>query len=122
MLFIKSMKKILAERGYKHRLSDDDFSRHGDYARNLQYAFSKEFSGHGQTVVDIVFLSADMHAERLVIGFFRENVSIGNGVLEHTDTSIPLAKFSMEEFEKQLDKLIPKGNPVAKPRDHSDIF
>lgn len=108
----KTMKKILMDRGYKHCSSDEDFSRHGDYARNIQYAFSKEHAGHGQKVVDIIFLSTDMYLERMVIGFFRENVSIENGVLANLDASIPLSKFTMEEFEKQIDRLIPKGTPV----------
>ena len=80
----KTMKKILADRGYNHCTNDEEFSRHGDYTRNIQYAFSKEHSGHGQKVVDIIFLSADMYNERVVIGFFRENVSIENGVHKKT--------------------------------------
>lgn len=112
MFFQKTMKKALAERGYKHCASDEEFTRHGDYARNIQYAFSREHHGHGQKVVDIIFLSADMHSERLMIGFFRENVSIENGILANQDTSIPLAKFTIDEFEKQIDRLIPKGSPV----------
>lgn len=122
MFFQKSMKKILAQRGYKHRANDEEFTQHGDYARNMQYAFSKEFSGHGEKVVDIIFLGADLNAEKIVIGFFRENVSIENGIIENADTSIPLAKFSMAEFEKQLDRLIPKGSPLGLHRDRSDIF
>ena len=122
MFFQQSMKKILAERGYKHCAHDEEVTQHGDYARNTQYAFSKEFVGSGDRVVDIVFLSADMNAEKMVIGFFRENVSIENGVLVNANTSIPLAKFSLEEFEKQLDRLIPKGSPIQGHRDDSDIF
>jgi hypothetical protein len=122
MFFQKTMKKILAERGYAHCASDDEFSRHGDYARNIQYAFSKEHLGHGQKVVDILFLSADLHSERVVIGFFRENVSIENGILANQDTSIPLSKFTMEEFEKQIDRLIPKGSPVRNHHDPGTAF
>ena len=122
MFFQQSMKKILAERGYTHCVNDEELTQHGDYARNTQYAFSKEFAGPGDKVVDIVFLSADMNAEKLVIGFFRENVSIENGILVNTSASIPLAKFSLEEFEKKLDRLIPKGSPHKGYRDDSDIF
>jgi hypothetical protein len=122
MLFQPGMKKILAARGYRHCDSDNEFTRHGDYARNVQYAFSKEFKGAREKVVDIIFLGADMVSEKLVIGFFRENVSIENGILENADTSIPLAKFSMEEFEKQLDKLIPKGNPLRTGEDGGEPF
>jgi hypothetical protein len=122
MLFQSSMKKVLAARGYRHCDSDNEFTRHGDYARNVQYAFSREFKGSREKVVDIIFLGADMVSEKLVIGFFRENVSIENGILENSDTSIPLAKFSMEEFEKQLDKLIPKGNPLRTGEDGGEPF
>lgn len=112
MFFKKTMKKMLAERGYKHCSGDNDFSRHGDYARNIQYAFSKEHNGSGHKIVDVVFLSADMYKELFVIGFFRENTSIENGVMVNQNIAIPLAKFSMDEFEKQLDRIIPKGAPV----------
>lgn len=113
MLFKKTMKKALAERGYKHCADDDNLSLHGEYARNTQYSFSKEIMCGHDKVVDIIFLSADMHAESIVIGFFRENVSIENGMIEDGKISIPLAKFSIEEFEKQLDKLIPKKLPAS---------
>jgi hypothetical protein len=122
MLFQPSMKKILAARGYRHCKSDDDFTRHGDYARNTQYVFSKEFKGPREKVVDLVFLGADMVGERLIIGFFRENVSIENGVLENSDIGIPLTKFSMEEFEKALNKLIPKGDPIRHSADAGEPF
>lgn len=122
MLFQPSMKKLLAARGYHHCAGDDDFTRHGDYARNTQYVFSKEFKGAREKVVDLIFLGADMVAEKLVIGFFRENVSIENGVLENSDTSIPLTRFSLEEFEKKLDKLIPKGNPIRSGSDGGEPF
>jgi hypothetical protein len=122
MLFQSSMRKILAARGYRHCESDEEFTRHGDYARNLQYAFSKEFKGDREKVVDIIFLGVDVLNEKLVIGFFRENVTIENGILENSDTSIPLSKFSIEEFEKQLDRLIPKGNPLRTGRDGGEPF
>ena len=124
MLFQKSMTKILASRGYHHCESDDEFTRHGDYARNIQYAFSKEFKGPRQKVVDIIFLSVDLRNEKLVIGFFRENVSIENGIIENADVSIPLTKFSLEVFEKKLDRLIPRGDPLrGKSRErHEEAF
>ena len=114
MFFQKSIKKILAERGYKHCDSDDEFTRHGEYARNIQYAFSKEFAGQHEKVVDVIFIAVDMYSERVVIGFFRENVLIENGIIENADKSIPLIKFSMDEFEKQIDRLIPTGSPLRK--------
>jgi len=114
MLFQNSMTKILAARGYRHCDSDSEFTRHGDYARNIQHAFSKEFKGPREKIVDIIFLSADLRAEKLVIGFFRENVSVENGILENADVSIPLTKFSLEVFEKALDRLIPRGSPLKR--------
>lgn len=122
MLFHPNMKKVLAARGYRHCDSDNEFTRHGDYARNMQYAFSKEFKGSREKIVDIVFLGVDVLSEKLVIGFYRENVSIENGILGNFDVSIPLAKFSIEEFEKQLDKLIPRGNPLRVGEDGGEPF
>lgn len=116
MILNASMKKILAARGYSHHRDDEEFTRHGDHARNIQYAYSKEFEGHNHRVVDLIFLGVDLVAERLVITLFRENVSIENGVLVHSDISLPLKKYSLEEFEKKLDKLIPKGNPLKEER------
>ena len=108
----KTIKKVLAERGYKHAWRDDEFSLHGDYARNMQYAFSKQHTVGNETVTDIIFLSADLHDEKIVIGFYRENMTITNGVIENTNVAIPLAKYSIEEVEKQVDRLIPKRLPV----------
>ena len=122
MLFRQSMKKVLAERGYHHSKSDDEFTRHGDYARNIQYAVSKEFKNGREKIVDIIFLSVDVLNEKLVVGFFRENVTIENGILQNSDMSIPLSKLSMEEFEKQLDRLIPKGNPLRPSADGGEPF
>jgi hypothetical protein len=122
MLFQPNMKKVLAARGYRHCKSDDELTRHGEYARNIQYTFSKEFKGPREKVVDIIFLSADMLSEKLVISFYRENISIENGVLQNADASIPLTEFSIGEFEKQLDRLIPKGNPLRSSEDGGEPF
>jgi hypothetical protein len=122
VFFKKTMKKVLAERGYKHCTGDDELSLHGEYARNIQYAFSKEHSGFGEKVVDIIYLSADMHRELIVIGFFRENTAIENGILVNQDVTIPLEKFSIEEFEKQLDRVIPKEAPIRKHTESGGIF
>lgn len=119
MLFGQSIKKILAARGYRHCKSDEEFTRHGDYARNIQYVFSKEFKGSREKIVDLVFIAVDVVSERLVIALFRENISIENGVMVNTDVSIPLTEFSREEFEKKLNRLIPKGDPLGKQRDSS---
>ena len=122
MLFQPNMKKVLAARGYRHCKSDDELTRHGESARNIQYTFSKEFKGAREKIVDIVFLSADMLSEKLVISFYRENISIENGILQNADASIPLDKFSIEEFEKQLDRLIPKGSPLRTGEDGGEPF
>lgn len=112
--FKKTMKKVLSARGYKHMPSDDEFSQHGDYARNIQYAFSKEHTAGAEKVVDIVFLGADMHDEKVIVGFYRENLTRTNGVIENTSVAIPFSKYSIQEFEKQLDRMIPKKLPVEK--------
>ena len=122
MLFQNSMMKILMARGYRHCDSDKEFTRHGDYARNIQYAYSKEFKGPHQKIVDIIFLSVDVRTEKLVIGFFRENISVENDVHANADTSIPLAKFSLDEFEKQLDRLIPRGSPLKREGTVGETF
>ena len=110
----KSIKKSLKARGYKHCSRDDAFSQHGDYARHLQYVYSKEFVGPDIKIVDLIFLSADFYEERIVIGFVRENVAIEDGVVQNSTVGIPLAKYSMDEFEKQLDRIIPKGDPLRR--------
>ncbi len=122
MLFKQTMKKILAARGYHHSKSDEEFTVHGEYARNMQYVFSKEFKGPREKIVDLIFLAADVRNEQLVIGFFRENLSIENGVLENSDVSIPFSGFSCEAFEKALDRLIPKGNPLRRGSDSGEPF
>ncbi len=114
MLFKNSMTKILAKRGYRHLNSDDEFTIHGEYARNIQYVFSKEFKGPTEKIVDVLFLSVDLCDEKMVIGFFRENVSAENDVYENSDVSIPLTKFSLEAFEKALDRLIPRRSPLTR--------
>lgn len=122
MLFRRSMRKVLAARGYHHCKSDEEFTRHGDYARNIQYAFSKEHKRGHEEIVDLIFLSADMVNEKLVIGFYRENISIEKGIMENSDVGIPLAKFSIEEFEKQLDRIIPKHDPLRRRSDSGKKF
>jgi len=122
MLLQSSMSKILAARGYRHCDRDDAFTKHGDYARNIQYVFSKEFKGDFEKIIDIIFLSVDLHNEKMVLGFFRENVSMENGVLLNSDVSIPLAKFSLEEFEKQINRLIPRRVPLRKRSMEKETF
>jgi len=122
MLFRPSMKKILGARGYHHCKSDEEFTRHGDYARNIQYVFSKEFKTSAGKIVDLVYLGVDVLSEKLVIGFFRENVSIENGVMVNSDVSIPLSSFSTKDFEEKIDRLIPKGDPQRPPDRSRTVF
>jgi len=122
MWFQSSLKKILEKRGYHHCDNDDEFTRHGDYVSNIQYAFSREFIGLDEKIVDVILLGADFRSEKLVIGFFRENISIENGVLENSTVGIPLVAFSLEEFEKQLDHLIPRGSPLKQRAGHHSKF
>jgi hypothetical protein len=116
------MRKILAARGYHHCKSDEEFTLHGAHARHIQYAFSKEFKGAREKIVDIIFLGVDVISEKLVIGFFRENVSIENGIMVNSDVSIPLSKYSIEEFEKQINKLIPKDIPLRSGTEGGESF
>jgi len=122
MLFQNSMMKILAARGYRHCDSDKEFTHHGDYTRNIQYAYSKEFKGPQVKIVDIIFLSVDVRNEKLVVGFFRENVLAENDIHANEDVSIPLTKFSLEVFEKALDRLIPRGSPLKREGAAGDMF
>ena len=122
MLFRKSIKKVLHERGYQHCESDNEFTLHGTYARNAQFVYSREFKKGREKVIDLVYLSADMLAGKVVIGFFRENVSVENGVIENADIGIPLEKFSIKEFEKALDRLIPRSNPLRHHENLGDPF
>ena len=122
MLFQAGIKKMMAARGYHPSRSAEEFTRHGQYARNIQYAYTKEFKSEHGRVVDLIFLAADMAAEQIVIGLFRENVSIENGVMQNSSVQIPLAKFSMDEFERKLDRLIPKGDPLSRHGDGTMIY
>ncbi len=101
------IRTVMNKRGYRHRRSEDQFSIHGDYARNLRYVYSKEYRSKGGSVVDLVYFAVDILNENLVIGFYRENPQIENGVLVNTSRSLSLQKFTPEHVEQELDKLIP---------------
>lgn len=107
------IKSAMSRRGYKHRRAEDQFSVRGEYVRHLQFVYSKEYSTRAGLVVDLVYFAADMVAEKLVIGFYRENPKIENGVYANTSRSIPLNKFNADEVNRVLDKLItPVRNAV----------
>lgn len=97
----------MTKRGYRHRRTEDQFSIRGEYARNLQYVYSKQNSTKAGRVVDLVYFAVDILNERLVIGLYRENPDIENGVLINTSRSIDLVKFSKERVRVELDKMIP---------------
>ena len=100
------IKTAMDRRGYKHRRTEDQFNIHGEYARNLQHVFSKETPTADGVVVDLVYFGVDVLAEKLVMGLYRENSQIENGVYANATRSIYLQKFTRETLEKELDKLI----------------
>ena len=100
------IKMAMAKRGFKHRRTEDQFTIRGEYARNLQYVYSKEYRTNEGVVIDLLYFSVDILAEKLVLGFYRENPTIENGVLANTSRSVNLEKFSKETLESELDKMI----------------
>ena len=100
------IKSAMKKRGFKHRRAEDQFSIRGEYVRHLQFVFSKEYSTKAGLVVDLVYFAVDVVAEKLVIGFYRENPKIENGIYINTSRSIPLHKFNALEIGRTLDKLI----------------
>jgi hypothetical protein len=97
----------MRKRGYRHRRSDEHFSIRGEYARHLQYVYSKEFPTSRGTVVDLIYFGADVLEEKLVVGIFRENPTIEQGVHLNCSATLRLQKFGAEELDALLDKLIP---------------
>jgi hypothetical protein len=97
----------MTKRGFKHRRTEDQFTIRGEYARNLQYVYSKQYSTKAGRVVDLIYVAADVLTERLIIGLYRENPDIENGVYLNTSCSIGLLKLSAERVHRELDKLIP---------------
>lgn len=100
------IKSAMNKRGFKHRRAEDQFSIRGEYVRHLQFVYSREYSTRGGLVVDLVYFAADVVAEKLVIGFYRENPKIENGVYINTSRSLSLRKFNAVEVGRTLDKLI----------------
>ena len=107
------IKAAMNRRGYKHRGTEDQLTIRGEYARNLQYVYSKETMTSGGVVVDLLYFAVDVLAERLVIGLYRENSKKSkqtkkseDSVYENTARSISLEKLNRERLDKELDKLI----------------
>ena len=101
------IRTAMKNRKYKHRRTDDQFSIPGEYTRNLQYVYSKEIPTKAGLVVDLVYFAVNMVDEKLVIGLYRENPAIENGVYINRSEALPLQEFSREALEEKLDKLIP---------------
>lgn len=93
-------------RGFKHRRSEDIFEIRGQYARNLQYVYAKEYKTRSGTIVDLVYFAVDIFNEKLVVGLYRENAEIENGVYLNASRSLTLRKFNDEALRRELDKLI----------------
>lgn len=100
------IKTALTKRGFKHRRTEDQLTIRGEYARNLQYVYSKEYQTKSGLVVDLVYICADVLGEKLVIGLYRENPTIENGIYVNASRAIDLQKFTAENVNKELDKLI----------------
>ncbi len=100
------IKTAMIRRGFKHRRTEDQFTIRGEYARNLQYVYSREVSTRSGLVIDLVYFAADLLGERLVIGLYRENPEVENGVYVNASRSLGLTKFTPDNLEKELDKLI----------------
>lgn len=100
------IKSAMQKRGFKHRRTEDQFSIRGEYTRNLQYVYSKEYQTKGGLVVDLAYFSVDILDEKLVIGLYRENPTIENGLYVNASRSMELKNFNAETIGREIDKLI----------------
>lgn len=100
------IKSTMTKRGFKHRREDDQFTIAGEYGRNLQYVYSQSYKTKQGTVIDLIYFAVDILNEKLIIGLYRENPDIENGVYENTSRSLSLHEFDEDHFETLLDKLI----------------
>lgn len=101
------IKSAMSQRGFKHRRTEDQFTVNGTYARHLQFVYSKSVGIAEGEVVDLVYFSVDIVAEKLVMGLYRENPKVENGVYINTTRSLGLKNFDKESVERELDRLIP---------------
>ncbi len=102
------IKSAMTKHGFKHRRTEDQFTIRGEYTRNLQYVFSKEYQTKDGLVVDLAYFSVDVLSEKLVIGLYRENPTIENGVYVNASRALSLLEFNKESVNQELDKLITK--------------
>jgi len=100
------IRSAMTKRGYKHRRTEEQFSVRGEYAQNLQFAYSKEKPTKAGLVVDVVYFAVDILSEKLVIGLYRENLDIENGVYVNSSRTLDLVNFNAEELGRVLDKLV----------------
>ena len=96
----------MTKRGYKHRRTDNQFSIRGEYTRYLQFVYSKERSTKDGQVVDLVYFAVDILNEKLVIGLYRENPDLENGVYVNASRTLDLAKFDAKRLNRVLDQLV----------------
>ena len=101
------IKSAMSRLGFRHQRAEEQFSLRGEYARNLQFVYSRETSTKDGLVVDLVYFSVDIHGEKLVVGLYRENPEIENGVYINTSRAITLEKFNAKDIGRLLDRLIP---------------
>lgn len=111
------IKSAMGKRGYRHQHTDDEFNIRGQYARNLQYVYSKEHKTANGVVIDLVYFAVDILGERLVMGFYRENPQIERGVYANVSRSLSLLQFTKDNIEKELDKLILPGVQLSKQKE-----
>lgn len=108
------IRTAMTQRGYKHRRTDDQFSIRGEYTRNLQFVYSKERPTEAGRVVDLVYFAADVLNEKLVIGLYRENPDLENGVYVNASRTIDLEKFSAKTLDRVLDQLVTSAKDKLK--------
>jgi hypothetical protein len=100
------IKVAMTKRGFKHRRTDSQFSIRGEYTRNVQFVYSKEDMTQNGRVVDLVYFAADVLNEKLVIGLYRENPDMENGVYINTSRTLGLENFNAKELGRVLDQLV----------------
>lgn len=100
------IKTAMENRGFKHSRGEDSLSIRGEYARNIQYVYSKETRTRDGMVIDLLYFGVDILDEKLVIGLYRENPNVENGVYINASRAMSLTKFTREELERELDRLV----------------
>ena len=115
------LKSAIAKRGFTHRRTEDQFSIRGQYARNLQHVYSKQYKTSAGRVVDLLYVAVDVVSEKLVLGLYRENPDIENGVYLNSSRVVDLRKFNADHINRELDKLITPVKDKFKKEIKDDI-